>query len=194
MEVAKALEESGLGWTRLMVGCFPETCLCSNMLGMHLASGEIEIYGDGKQKACFTTMKDCARFIVECVMHPEMCMNKVIRVAGDCVTLNDAVGMYEKMTGKKVDVHYRPMNQLQQTMERLQNPTDKAKEQITLCIVNGEAMHTKGLDNDKFNFKATSLNEFFMQELDRCINEGAKNQQQKKTMNENKNPNTTTVA
>jgi len=162
--VAQALGESGLGWTRIMTGFFPETTFGEyGWLGMNLSNGEIKVAGDGNQKASYTTIADVGRYTVEAVLHPEVSLNKVIKVAGDIATINEVIGWYEQVNGekKKVKVNYYPLEELRGTVKSAAHPFDKIQEQIILTLVNGDALFTD-LDNNKFpTVKPTTIKEYF---------------------------------
>ncbi|TFY63177.1 hypothetical protein EVG20_g6417 [Dentipellis fragilis] len=84
-------------------------------VNLDIKGGKITVGGDGNSPVSFTSRTDIGRFLAYTLttLSPDQLSNKVFRIEGDRISFNDVVKQYEAKTGKKVDITYRSIADLQ---------------------------------------------------------------------------------
>ncbi|EIM81244.1 NAD-P-binding protein [Stereum hirsutum FP-91666 SS1] len=117
------LKALGLPYTLFFNGPFPDFVF-SPFLGLDIKNGSVKISGDGNVPISFTAREDIARYMAHVLtsLPAETLEWRIFRIEGDRQTLNDVVKAYEEKTGKKINVSYQPVSELQEAMKA--NPKD----------------------------------------------------------------------
>ncbi|KAF8490935.1 NAD-P-binding protein [Russula emetica] len=81
---------------------------------LDVLSGKVTVGGDGNKQVSFTSRPDAARYITYILTHlsPEQLKNRRFAVAGDNKSFNEIFKAYEEKTGKKLEVTYIPVSEL----------------------------------------------------------------------------------
>ncbi|KAI0258375.1 NAD-binding protein [Gloeopeniophorella convolvens] len=107
------LKAIGIPYTLFYTGPFSDFVFNSH-LWLDLSSGKVTIGGDGNTKISFTSRTDIARylaFVLTC-LPAEQLHNRAFSIAGDTKSFNEVFQQYEAKTGKKLDVTYTPVSEL----------------------------------------------------------------------------------
>jgi uncharacterized protein YbjT (DUF2867 family) len=104
METIDAIKASGLDYTIINTGFFYEFWW-TPMSGFDLQNGKVSWLGDGNTKVSVILMDDLAKFIPEILLDPYS-KNNTIRVHGQSISGNEAVQIFEEISGKKLQVTY----------------------------------------------------------------------------------------
>lgn len=104
IRVAQAVKESGLNYTFIMNGVFPEVFLTPFFQVFDFKTGTAEYWGDGNTKFDVTTTDDTAKYTAEAVVDPRA-VNTDFQVAGDVVTMKEVIAAYEEITSSKMTAH-----------------------------------------------------------------------------------------
>ncbi|KAI0060415.1 NAD-P-binding protein [Artomyces pyxidatus] len=104
----------GLPWTAFCTGSWPDF-LFVPMLRLDVKGGKAEVGGDGNSPMTFTSRPDVARFVVYALTKLPFSTleNKVFSIEGDRKSFNEIFIAYEAKTGKKVDVTYKSVSELE---------------------------------------------------------------------------------
>jgi len=83
-------------------------------LDLDVKSGKVSVGGDGNKQITFTSRPDIARYLSYVLTHvpPEQLKNKTLTIAGDNKSFNEVFKAYEEKTGKKIQVTYIPVTEL----------------------------------------------------------------------------------
>lgn len=104
IKVAQAVKASGLNYTVVMNGAFMEIFFSPFFQVFDLERGTVEYWGDGDTKLDLTTVDDTAKYTAEAVIDPRA-VNTTFQVAGDVITLKEAIAAYEEITGRSLILH-----------------------------------------------------------------------------------------
>jgi len=118
LQVAKAnfqarLKALGLPFTAFYNGAFADM-FWSPYINLDLKSGKVSIGGDGNKSIPSTSRTDIARYLSYVLTHlpSEQLKNRSFTIAGDHKTFNEAFKAYEEKSGKKLEVTYIPVSEL----------------------------------------------------------------------------------
>ncbi|KZO99120.1 NAD(P)-binding protein [Calocera viscosa TUFC12733] len=107
------LREIGLPFTIFFVGVFMSSFFTARMK-VDLPGGAVTIGGKGDNPLTVTTVKDIGLYIAYALttLSPEKLEGKTILIEGDRVEIKGLIAEYEKRTGKKVEISYKPVEEL----------------------------------------------------------------------------------
>ncbi|KAH9978223.1 hypothetical protein BGW80DRAFT_1456305 [Lactifluus volemus] len=85
------------------------------LLILDVTSGKVSVGGDGDTQISFTSRLDIARYVSYVLTHlpVEQLENHSFRLAGDIKSFNEIFRAYEAKTGKKLEVTYIPVSELE---------------------------------------------------------------------------------
>ncbi|KAK7203875.1 hypothetical protein BZA70DRAFT_268800 [Myxozyma melibiosi] len=72
--------------------------------GHDFANGKAKFYGDGTQKVTLTDLFDIGKAVASVAYRPASELPDQLLLQGTSITLNDSVALYEKATGKKLEI------------------------------------------------------------------------------------------
>ena len=164
IKVAQAVKESGLDYTFIMNGIFTEVFLSPFFHVFDFEAGTAEYWGDGDTKFDVTTIDDTAKYTAEAVVDPRA-VNTSFQVAGDQVSMKEAIAAYEEVKGNKLNqVCKGSVDDLKVWIEKMKaeavNPLTIIPAQYQWGMVSGK-VKLKNLVSDRYPFiKPKSLKEY----------------------------------
>jgi uncharacterized protein YbjT (DUF2867 family) len=133
------LKESGLDYTILQPAIFMEIWL-SPMLGFDYPNAKATIYGDGKNKVSWISLKDVAAFAVAS-LNNSSAKNATIELGGlDAVSPLGVVEIFEEQTGKTFELNHVPLEALQAQKEAATDPISKSFAFLMLSFTEGNVV------------------------------------------------------
>jgi len=123
--IQSQLKAVGIPYALFYTGAFADYIWLPS-LGLDVTSGKVCVGGDGNKQIPFTSRTDIARYISYVLTHlpAEQLNNRSFNVAGDTKSLNEIFKAYEAKTGKKLEVTYVPVSELDARLAV--NPQDLA--------------------------------------------------------------------
>ncbi|KAI0300693.1 NAD-P-binding protein [Multifurca ochricompacta] len=117
------LKGLSLPYTLFYTGGFADL-LWTPALGLDVTSGKVTVGGDGNTKNPFTSRVDIARYVSYILtrLPAEQLNNRSFTMAGDTKSFNEIFKEYEAKTGKKLEVTYIPVSELDARLAT--NPED----------------------------------------------------------------------
>ncbi|KZO93432.1 NAD-binding protein [Calocera viscosa TUFC12733] len=114
-ELRKHLEQIGLPWAAFFTGPFSDWILHQAFLGFDIDNGKVEVSGTGDGVVSWTSRIDIARYVVYAttVLPPSKLHNRVFKIQGERTSLNKVLAQYQVRTGKKVDITYLPLEEVE---------------------------------------------------------------------------------
>lgn len=103
-DVFEEVKKSGIKWTAIVNGCFLEASF-GPWFGFDLKGGVWDIKGDGKQKTTFTSYVNVASSTIQALLDTRFA-NRTLIIAGDVLSLNEAIAAFEKAQGKTHTKNY----------------------------------------------------------------------------------------
>lgn len=165
LKVAQAVKESGLDYTFIMNGAFMESFFSPFFGIFDFEAGKAEYWGDGETKFDLTTTEDTAKYTAEAVVDPRA-VNTAFQVAGDVLTIKEAIAAYEQAKGSKLAARSKGSLDdlrawIEQTKARTGVPWAVVPAQCQLALELGKGkLHN--IVNDRYpDIKPTSLKEYF---------------------------------
>jgi len=124
-KIQEQLKAIGIPYALFYTGAFADS-LWGPFLDLDIANGKISVGGDGSKRIPFTSRTDIARFVSYVLTHlpADQLKNRSFTMAGDTKSFNEIVKEYEARTGKKVEVTYIPISELDARLAS--NPQDVA--------------------------------------------------------------------
>ncbi|KZO93426.1 NAD-binding protein [Calocera viscosa TUFC12733] len=118
------LGQIGLPWAIFVTGPFADWIWYQSYFGYDLANGKIEVGGAGNGVTSWTSRTDIARYLVYALtsLSESTLHNHVFKIEGERTTVNAALKGYEARTGKKLDITYVPIEEVQERLRK--DPTD----------------------------------------------------------------------
>ena len=113
--VRTAIEEEKLDYTYITNGLF-YPIIFQPMAGFDLQNHKVIIPGTGNEKVNFTHVPDLGKFVAEILLDPTT-VNQSIYVKSDSTTYNEAVKVFEEVSGKKFEVQYATLEELKKNYE-----------------------------------------------------------------------------
>ncbi|KAI9448450.1 NAD-P-binding protein [Lactarius indigo] len=83
-------------------------------VGLDVTSGKVSVGGDGSNPMPYTSRSDIARYLSYVLTHlpTDQLKNRSFTITGDTKSFNEIFKEYEAKTGKKVEVTYIPISEL----------------------------------------------------------------------------------
>ncbi|KAH9986776.1 NAD-P-binding protein [Russula vinacea] len=107
------LKAVGIPYAVFYTGPFADY-IWAPFLNLDVASGKVTVAGDGNKPITFTSRPDIARYVSYVLTHlpAEQLKNRAFTIAGDNKSFNEIFKAYEGKTGKKVEVTYIPVSEI----------------------------------------------------------------------------------
>lgn len=160
LKVRENLEKSGLDYTYVVVGPYPEMFLKS-VLPPEYGSFDVKekkavLLGDGEEKVGFTAMPDVGKFVVAALLHPEVSKNRALIVNSFTTTPHEIVKEFEKQTNSKWTVTYTSLDDLRKLEEESWEKGHPSAASMTLRRIwtEGGTLYDK-MDNEELGVKET---------------------------------------
>ncbi|KAG8759841.1 hypothetical protein FRC12_009682 [Ceratobasidium sp. 428] len=120
--VLKTAKEVGLPVAVVSNGGFPECCFIPP-IGYAFAQKKATIWGDGNAKHSWTTVRDVAQWVANVLetVPIEQLQDKHFRIQGDLASSNEVVRLWEKKHNDKLQVEYRPVEELEYRIKANKN-------------------------------------------------------------------------
>lgn len=134
--VERAVRESGMTYTILRPSFFIEVWL-SPAFGFDIEQGTARIFGTGDQRMSWISVRDVARFTVECIDHPSA-KNAVFELGGEAVSPNELVAEVERRTGKPMQVERIPADALRAQRAQASDPMEHTFATLMLGYAQGD--------------------------------------------------------
>ncbi|KAH9987380.1 hypothetical protein BJV77DRAFT_1138914 [Russula vinacea] len=111
-------------------------------VGLDVTSGKVSVGGDGNKQITFTARPDVARYIsyVLTRLPAEQLKNRRFTISGDNKSFNEIFKAYEEKTGKKLEITYIPVSELDARLAA--NPQDLVAYLHRLYAVQGPFKRT----------------------------------------------------
>ncbi|KAF8485206.1 NAD-binding protein [Russula ochroleuca] len=105
------LKALGMPYALFYTGAFADYFWTSYV---DIASGKVTIGGDGNKQVKFTSRYDIARYVSYVLTHlpAGQLKNRAFSITGDNKSFNEIFKAYEEKTGKKLEVTYIPVSEL----------------------------------------------------------------------------------
>ncbi|KAJ5788369.1 hypothetical protein N7457_003359 [Penicillium paradoxum] len=177
LDAADRLKSSSLEYTRVIPGFFMDywgmphiqTHLQPFTFGIDISSGTAAIPGDGNNVICMTYTYDMATYLVKALDLDEWPEFSVI--VGDEVTYNQVLSMAEEFTGKKFQVTYDTLEQIESgdvTVPRqpdgMKSSAEELKE-MTALVSRLTVNNVFRLPNDRLNTRFPAVKPIAMREF-----------------------------
>jgi len=107
------LRALGIPYAVFYTGPFSDYIWVSHLY-LDVTSGKVSVGGDGNSQHTFTSRSDIARYVSYVLTHlpPDQLKNRSFSIAGDNKSFNEIFKAYEEKTGKKLEVTYIPVSEL----------------------------------------------------------------------------------
>ncbi|KAH7338085.1 NAD-P-binding protein [Rhizoctonia solani] len=122
-ELHKLAKELEMPIVVILTGLFPDYCLVP-VMGWNFEAKAVDIWGTGDEKITWTTMPDIARYVAYVLGHVPLTglQDQVLGIQGDLKTANEVVALWEDKHKTKLQVTYRPIQELHDRLTA--NPGD----------------------------------------------------------------------
>ena len=156
--VEKHLQESEMDYTILRPGYFMEMWL-SPAVGFDAAGKKAQIYGTGEQPISWISLKDVARFAVECVTNPAA-RDAVLELGGpEALSPHQVIELFEKDGKKAFDVSHVSVNALREQAAGADDAMQSSFIGLMTCYAAGDPIDMKETLKS-FPLKLTSVAKF----------------------------------
>lgn len=157
-KVEKYLQNSGMNYTILRPGFFMEVWL-SPAVGFDPLNGKINLCGDGTMPIAYISMKDVAKFAVECISNPAA-VNAILELGGpENISQLEVVKIFEDVLQKKMEVQNIPLESLLAQLSAVEDDMQKSFTGLMICVANGDLIEMKEVLK-KFPINLTSVKEY----------------------------------
>ncbi len=130
------LKETGMRYTILQPTVFMEVWL-SPFLGMNYPNAEATIYGEGKNKISWISIRDVAAFAVTSLEHPAG-ENATIPLGGpDALSPLEVIALFAKEGGKPFNINIVPVDALTAQYATAPDPMSKSFAALMLAYAQG---------------------------------------------------------
>ncbi len=137
--VEERLRTSGLTYTILRPSYFIEAWL-SPARGFDYANAKATVYGAGENKLSWISLGDVAAFAVESLQNPAA-RNATLELGGpDALSPNEAVTIFEEISGKKFDVQHVPEEALATQQATAPDSLQRAFAALMLAYAKGDVI------------------------------------------------------
>jgi len=122
-KIHEQLKAIGIPYALFFTGAFSDYVWVPYM-GLDVKSGKVTISGDGSKPIPFTSRPDIARYLSYVLTHlpADQLKNRTFTMAGDTKSFNEIFKGYEAKTGKKVEISYLSISELDARLAA--NPLD----------------------------------------------------------------------
>jgi uncharacterized protein YbjT (DUF2867 family) len=156
-KVENHLQQSGMTYTILRPGFFMEVWL-SAMVGFDVLNGKVNLCGSGTNPVAFISLKDVAKFAVECLTNPKA-KNAILELGGpENIKPLDIVKTFEEVLGKKIEIRNIPEADLQGQLAGATEPMQKSFAGLMCCMAIGDKIDM-GETLKKFPVKMITVRE-----------------------------------
>jgi uncharacterized protein YbjT (DUF2867 family) len=153
--VEVVLKETGMRYTILQPTFFMEVWL-SPFLGMNYPEREATIYGDGKSKISWISLKDVAAIAVASLDNP-VAENATILLGGpEAVSPLEVVGIFERHVGKPFKVQHVPVEAMEGQYAQAPDSLSKSFTALMLTYANGNEIEMQRVQKD-FDIALTTV-------------------------------------
>jgi len=154
------IKASGVEWTQILTGFFYEFWY-SEATGFDWKNHKAVAIGNDDIKASATAMADIAKFIPEILLDPKS-KNAAVHVCSSTHSSNEAIKIFEEVSGKKFEVTHKSTDQIAKDMN--DNPAAYQIKFQYYTLTNQPACNfTDYNDSSRYNVKVTSLKEYAQQ-------------------------------
>ena len=137
--VENALKESGMNYTILQPTFFMEVWLGPH-LGFDYPNAKANIYGEGKNKISWISLRDVASFAVASLEN-EMAKNGIFELGGpEALSPLEVVKIFEEVNGKKFEVQHVPKEVLQGQKEAAPDSLGKSFASLMISYAEGSTI------------------------------------------------------
>lgn len=120
--IQRMIIDSGIPYTMIYTNGFMEFWASGlGQLGNSVASGTVDLFGDGNVKAGMVSLPDIARFTVAILDDPEM-TNREVRITANVATQEELIRTWEKLSGQKVKRNRVSRAELTKVIENARKP------------------------------------------------------------------------
>jgi len=139
--VQAQLKKLGLPYTAFYTGAFADQ-IWVPFINLDLTSGKVSVGGDGNKQMPFTSRTDVARYVSYVLTHlpSEQLKNRSFTIAAENKSFNEIFKAYDEKTGKKLEVTYIPMSELDARIAA--NPQDFSSLLHKLWATDGPFLRT----------------------------------------------------
>jgi uncharacterized protein YbjT (DUF2867 family) len=156
--VEKKLMESKLNYTILQPGFFMEVWL-SPAVGFDFPNSKATIYGEGKNKLCWTSLVDVAAVAVASLDN-ESARNAVFQIGGPAaLSPLEVVSIFENHTGNKFTIDYVPVTALQAQKNSAKESLGESFAALMLTYAEGDNIDMTET-RKVYPFRLTSVTDF----------------------------------
>ncbi len=156
--VEKRLAASGLNYTILRPTYFMEAWL-SPALGLDYPNAKASIYGEGRNRISWISLKDVAAFAVISLDNPAA-NNKMIELGGpEALSPLEVVDIFEKAKGKKFELQFMPEEAIKAQKASAPDPLSESFAALMLGVAMGSEIDMKKTLTD-FPLQLTSVREY----------------------------------
>ncbi|KAF8263179.1 NAD-P-binding protein [Lactarius quietus] len=143
------LKAIGIPYALFYTGGFSDF-LWTPHFGLDVKSGKVTVGADGSNPSPFTSRPDVARYLSYVLTHlpVDQLKNRSFTIAGDTKSFNEIFKGYEGKTGKKVEVTYIPISELDARLAS--NPGDIFAFLHKLWATGGDTSSSQKSDNDLY--------------------------------------------
>jgi len=157
IDFLEAIKAAGLDWTVILTGVFYEFWYSAGF-GFDHQNGSITVLEDGNVKMSATLTADVAKFVPEILASPDS-RNAVVTIAGEILTQNEAIKIFEEVSGKKFQVTKKTLSDCKKELAGGFSFVPHLLELVLTC--SKRTTNFEGLtDNNKYPVKITSLKEW----------------------------------
>ena len=157
-KVERHLKNSGMNYTILRPSFFMEVWL-SAAVGFDASNGKVSLCGNGTNPVAYISLKDVAKFAVECITNPNA-VNAELELGGpENLSQLDAVKVFEEVMNKKIEIQHIPVEGLQAQLDSATDPMQKSFTGLMLCLAAGDQIEMKDILK-KFPVKLSSVKDF----------------------------------
>jgi NADH dehydrogenase len=137
--VEDRLRRSRMAHTILQPTCFMEVWL-SPALGFDVANGQVQIYGDGRNRTSWISFQDVGRFAVSALDNPHA-TNATVKLGGpDALSPLEVVRLAEQSVGKPVVVRHVPEEALRAQLSAAADPLQQSFAGLMLYYARGDVV------------------------------------------------------
>lgn len=156
--VEEKLRASGLSYSFIKPSFFIEGWL-SPALGFDFPNAKATIYGEGKNKISWISIRDVAAFTIAAMDNPHA-KNNAIEIGGpEALSPLEVVALFEKASGKKFELQFVPYEALLAQKNAAPDDLNKSFASLMLFYANGDRVNMNNMAKD-FSVKLHSVQEY----------------------------------
>jgi len=155
--VEQHLTASGVDYTILRCGFLMEI-MVTPMVGFDFANATAVVYGTGDNPISWVSIEDVAKVAAMSLDKPEA-RNAIFEFGADAITMHEAVGIFEEVTGRPFEVQHVPEEALQAQRDAATDLTAQSLGALMLDYAHGDAIDA-GPTLAVFPIKLTSIRDY----------------------------------